>query len=191
MYINWFFQTRGDSVKLFHISTRNKQLNLLDMTIHKKNDLKYVFYIFDSAISFEEFLFAFNSKITKACSEEKGWSIEKLAAEAIFEYVRVQKHPESPSRLFYAYFSDSYEKAIEFNRKWRSDAGAIFEFTADIDKIFYYDMDIFDDAVKLFEKGVTQKSYEDAMALAEIYWNAKSQKNIEILYKGYPVLTRI
>ena len=106
-------------MELFHVSTHNKKMNSIDMGIKKKCDIRYVSYLFYSATSFEEFLSAFNSDITKACSAEKKWSPEKLATEAIFEYVRTEKHPESPSRLCYAYFSESYEKAKEFNEKYR------------------------------------------------------------------------
>ena len=161
------------------------------MGIKKKCDIRYVSYLFYSATSFEEFLSAFNSDITKACSAEKKWSPEKLATEAIFEYVRTEKHPESPSRLCYAYFSESYEKAKEFNEKYRSGNGAIFKFTADPQNTYHYDMDIFDEAVKMFETGVTLKSYEKVMALAEIYWNQTIKGETEILYKGYPILTRL
>lgn len=178
-------------MKLFHVSTNNKKMNSVDMATNKKHDIKYVFYLFYSATSFEEFLFAFNSDITKACSKEKQWSPEKLAAEAIFEYVRVRKHSESPSRLYYAYFSESYEKAKEFNEKHRSGNAAIFEFTADPKNVYRYDMDIFEDAVKTFENGVTLENYEKVIVLAETYWNQTIHGETEILYKGYPILTRL
>ena len=49
----------------------------------------------------------------------------------------------------------------------------------------------FDSAVKLLETGLNVCSFKRIFDIADIYWKAENNKNIEILYKGHPILKRI
>ena len=178
-------------MKLYHVSCHNANKELLDMRESIKDDLRFVYPLLVVVHSYEDFLFTFNSQFMLNQSAIKGWSIYKIAAEAIFEWVRLRKYPDSPSRLLYAYFTSSIESALSFNENYRSGQGAIFEFEGDADKCYRYDMDIFYSAVKLLETGLNEYSFNRIFDIADIYWKAENNQNIEILYKGHPILKRI
>ena len=178
-------------MKLYHVSCWNAGKEVFDMRESIKDDLRFVYPLLVVAHSYEDFLVTFNSQFMYKQSAIKGWSVCKIAAEAIFEWVRLRKYPDNPSRLLFAYFTDSMTLAETFNKKERKGQGAIFECEGDVDSCYYYDMDIFDSAVKLLEAGLNECSFKCIFDMADIYWKAESNKNIEILYKGYPILKRI
>ncbi len=179
-------------MKLYHVSGINKNKPEIDMRQSSKCDVTYVYFLMDAMQTYDEFHRMYNHSLVEQCSKEKGWSKEKIAAEAIFEYVRLTEFSASPSRLLYAYFTDSIQKAKTFNKVERNNNGDYFYFEADEDKIYYYDMDIFDQAVKeLNETGFTEKSFEYIKSIARKYWLTSKEGNIEILYKGRPVLKNI
>ena len=178
-------------MKLYHVSRHNADKEILDMRESIKDDLRFVYPLLVVVHSYEDFLVTFNSHFMHNQSTIKRWSICKIAAEAIFEWVRIKKYPDSPSRLLFAYFTDSMALAVAFNKKEREEQGAIFEFEGDIDRCYYYDMDIFDSAVKLLETGLNEYSFKRIFDIADTYWKAENNQNIEILYKGHPILKRI
>lgn len=178
-------------MKLYHVSRIHAKKDILDMSIAPKNDIQFVHPMMVVAHSFENFSKAINSQLVHEQSKIKGWITQKIAAEAIFEYVRSEKYPDHPSRLLFSYFTDSFEAASLFNNTNREGQGAIFEFEAEKNKCYYYDMDIFDFAVNQLITGLTELIFNQIFNIADIYWQAKNNKNIEILYKEHPVLKRI
>ena len=178
-------------MKLYHVSKRHAGEIVLDMSRCIKDDLRFVYPLLVVTHSYEDFFATFNSQFMLNQSTKKEWSVCKIAAEAIFEWVRLRKYPNNPSRLLFSYFTDSLETAEVFNQKEREGQGAIFEFEGDAEKCYYYDMDVFDSAVKLLETGLTLCSFKRIFDIADIYWKAENNKNIEILYKGHPILKRI
>lgn len=178
-------------MKLYHVSCRNANKEILDMREFIKDDLRFVYPLLVVVHSYEDFLVTFNSQFMHNQSHIKNWSVCKIATEAIFEWVRLRKYPNNPSRLLFAYFTNSMALAEAFKEKERDGQGAIFEFEGDVGSCYYYDMDIFDSAVKLLEAGLNECSFKCIFDIADIYWKAENNKNIEILYKGFPVLKRI
>lgn len=178
-------------MKLYHVSRHNADKEILDMSESIKDDLRFVYPLLVVVHSYEDFCATFNSQFMLKLSTKKMWSVCKIATEAIFEWVRLTKYPNSPSRLLFSYFTDSMELAVAFNKKEREGQGAIFEFEGEDDSCYYYDMDIFDSAVKLLEAGLNENSFNRTFDIADIYWKANNNKNIEILYKEHPILKRI
>lgn len=179
-------------MKLYHVSTLNKNKVEINMTESIKNDVIYVYFLMDDMNSYISFCEAYSSQLIEMYSKQKGWSKEKLAVEAIFEYIRLLEYSNNPSRLMYAYFTDSIDKAKAFNKVERNNYGDYFSFEAEEDKIFYYDMDIFDSAVKILENiGLTKITFENVKTIARKYWLTSRNGNTEILYKGRPILKNI
>ena len=179
-------------MKLYHVSRNNKNKPEIDMSQTFKNDMRYVHFLIDVMKSFDEFYKMYNSPLAEQSSKERGWSKEKIATEAIFEYVRFTEYETNPSRMLYAYFTDSIEKAKAFNVDRRENDGDYFSFEADADKIYYYDMDIFHQAVKTLEiHGLTEDVFTNILKSARKYWLTSKEGNTEILYKGNPVLKNI
>lgn len=179
-------------MQLFHVSKRNKNKIEVDMAEFPKGDMQFLSFLIDVVNDYDAFYQTYNSEFMKMCSKKKKWTIEKMASEAIFEFVRRKHYLSSPSRLLYAYFTDSIEKAKKFNEKEREKEGDYFVFDADEDIVYYYDMDMFDSAVKILEKqGVTQQSFERIKEVARKYWLTSKEGNTEILYKGTPILKNI
>lgn len=179
-------------MKLYHVSTFNKNKVEINMTESVKNDVTYVYFLMDNMNAYTNFYKAYNSRLIEMYSKQKGWSKEKLAVEAIFEYVRLVEYTNSPSRLLYTYFIDSINKAKTFNKVERNNCGDYFSFEAEEDKVFYYDMDIFDSAVKTLENiGLKEITFENIKMIARKYWMTSEDGNTEILYKGRPILKNI
>ncbi|MBQ8575529.1 MAG: hypothetical protein IJ447_05730 [Clostridia bacterium] len=179
-------------MKLYHVSTLNKNKVEINMTESVKNDVIYVYFLMDNMNAYTNFYQAYSSQLIEMYSNQKGWSKEKLAVEAIFEYVRLLEYSNSPSRLLYAYFTDSIDNAKTFNQVERNNCGDYFSFEAEEDKVFYYDMDIFDSAVKTLESvGLTEIAFENLKMLARKYWLTSRDGNTEILYQGRPILKNI
>lgn len=176
---------------LFHVSKINRNKDEIDMSSSIKNDIKYAYFLIDAMNRYQDFHSVFNSKIIQMYATEKDWTKEKIAVEAVFEYIRLTEYPNSPSRLLYTYFTDSLDSAKIFNHTERNGEGSIFKFDADGDKVFYYDMDIFHSAVRLLETiGLTQKTFEKLITLSRKYWLTDKDGNTEIIYKGHPVLKK-
>lgn len=164
----------------------------IDMGQHVKCDVVYVYFLMDAMQTYDKFCQMYNNSLVEQYSKEKGWSNEKIATEAIFEYIGLTEYANSPSRLLYAYFTDSLEKAKIFNKVERENSGDYFFFEGDEKNIYYYDMDIFKHAFKeLRDTGLTEKTFEHIKSLARKYWLTSKEGNIEILYKGRPVLKNI
>ncbi len=179
-------------MKLYHVSTINKNKVEINMNESIKNDVIYVYFLMDKMSAYVDFYKAYNSNLIEMYSSQKGWKIEKIAVEAIFEYIRLFEYPSSPSRLLYTYFTDSIDKAKLFNQVERNNCGDYFSFEAEEDKAYYYDMDIFDSAVKMLENtGLSEISFENIKMIARKYWMTSKDGNSEILYKGRPILKNI
>lgn len=179
-------------MQLFHVSKRNKNKLEVDMAEFLKGDMQFLSFLIDDVNDYDAFYQTYNSEFTKMCSKKKNWTVEKMASEAIFEFVRRKYYPSSPSRLLYAYFTDSIEKAKAFNDLERENQGDYFVFDADDEKIYYYDMDEFHSAVKVLEhQGLTEQYFERIKEIAQKYWRSSKAGNTEILYKGTPVLKNI
>lgn len=179
-------------MKLYHVSTQNKNKKIIDMKKSIKDDMRFVGFLLDRIKGFDDFNQAYNSEFMQISSKKRGWIAQKIVAEAIFEFIRQKDYPSSPSRLMYSYFTDSVEKAKYFNKKERENEGDYFVFEADEEKVYYYDMDVFNAAVKVLEKqGLTEQSFEKVKEFARTYWLTSEEGNTEILYKGSPVLENI
>ena len=179
-------------MKLYHVSKNNKNRDVIDMKTFVKNDMEFVGFLLDSVQEYNCFYQAYNSEFMQMCVERKGWSAEKIASEAVFEYIRKNDYTSSPSRLSYAYFTDSIEKAMSFNKEERENEGAYFVFEADEEKVYYYDMDLFDMAVRILENDkLTENSFRKINDIAKKYWLGSKEGNTEILYKGNPVLEKV
>ncbi len=179
-------------MKLYHVSRNNKNLDIIDMSKSIKNDIVYVYFLMDNMMEYGDFYHAYHSELMQKYSTEKEWGPNKIATEAIFEYIRLTEYSKSPSRLLYTYFTDSIEKATVFNETERENDGGYFSFDADEDKVYYYDMDIFDSAVEILRaQGLTKMSFEKVKKVARIYWQTSKKGHTEIIYKGNPVLKNI
>ena len=179
-------------MELYHVSVINKNKDVIDMKASVKNDMEFVGFLLNNIKEYSDFYCSYHSDCMKRCSNKKGWSVEKIASEAVFEYVRLTEYSWSPSRLMYTYFTDSVERAKQFNKYKREENGDYFWFDADEDKVYYYDMDAFDSAVKLLKlQGLTEQSFEELKHIARTYWLTSKDGNTEILYKGKPVLKNI
>lgn len=179
-------------MKLYHVSKRNKNIKVIDMNTSIKNDMEFVEFLLENIKEYNRFYQAYHSEFMQICSKNKEWTVEKIASEAIFEFIREKEYPSSPSRLLYAYFTDSVEKAKAFNDLERKNEGDYFVFNADEDKVYYYDMNEFHSAVKVLEhQGLTEQSFEKIKQSARRYWLTSKYGNTEILYKGNPVLKNI
>ena len=93
---------------LFHVSKINRNKDEIDMSSSIKNDIKYAYFLIDAMNRYQDFHSVFNSKIIQMYATEKDWTKEKIAVEAVFEYIRLTEYPNSPSRLLYTYFTDSF-----------------------------------------------------------------------------------
>lgn len=178
-------------MKLYHVSKINKGQKIIDMCKNKKNDVKYVLFLMDEIYNYDRFYKAYRSEQMNTISNEKGWTREKIAAEAIFENIRRSEYTESPSRLLYAYFTDSLEKAKTFNKDQRNNEGDYFSFDADEDKVYYYNMDVFTEAADSLKNGFSKQSFDFVKKKAKEYWTTSKSGNVEILYKGKPILLNI
>ena len=155
-------------MQLYHVSIQNKNKEVIDMNTTIKDDMRFVGFLLDNIKGFDDFYQAYHSEFIQMCSKKRGWIVEKIASEAIFEFIRQSDYPSSPSRLVYAYFTDSIEKAKAFNGLERENKGDYFVFDADEDKVYYYDMDVFDSAVKVLEeRGLTEQSFEKTKGFAK------------------------
>ena len=92
-------------MKLYHVSSRNADKEVFDMAESIKDDLRFVYPLLVVVHSYEDFLVTFNSQFMYKQSAIKQWSVCKIATEAIFEWVRLRKYPDNPSRLLFAYFT--------------------------------------------------------------------------------------
>lgn len=88
-------------MKLYHVSRNNKNKPEIDMSQTLKNDMCYIHFLIDVMKSFNEFYKMYNSPLAEQYSKERGWSKEKIATEAIFEYVRFTEYETNPSRMIY------------------------------------------------------------------------------------------
>lgn len=124
-----------------------------------------------------------------------GWEPYRIVAELIFEYIRENEYPDSPSRLVYPFFFKNFDDAISFNREYRNGKGGIFLSEADAAKVHYYDMDLFtevSDAIR--DNGdapLTEALYIHAQKNAWEYWKTSKDGTTEILYAGFPTVTNI
>ena len=179
-------------MKLYHVSGNNKNVDEIDMSTSIKNDISYVYFLMDNMMEYSSFCQMYHSQLIQRYSQEKGWGLEKIATEAIFEYIRLTEYSSNPSRLLYAYFTDLIDGAKIFNQTQRADNGDYFSFDADENQAYYYDMDMFDLAVKTFEtNGLTEQSFEKIKQISRSYWLTSKHCNTEIIYKGHPVLKNI
>lgn len=145
--------------------------------------------------SFEQFYLEYNRPIISKLGKEKKWIVEKIATEAIFEYIRQKQYFYKPSRLSSTYFTNSLDAAEKFNNVNREGEADIFTFNADKNNAFCFNMDIFKNACVSFEtRGLTLDTFLYAKHLAEIYWKGYegiNNDNCEILYLGMPILKNI
>lgn len=179
-------------MKLFHVSVINKNIDVIDMRKTVKNDYIYVEPLINNVNTFSGFNRGYYDPCMQQKAKTKGWTLNKLATEAIFEYIRFSEYPNSPSRLLSAYFTDSLIAAKEFNQKQRAGNGDFFWFEADDREVYYYDMGLFHLAVTSFDtSGITEANYNNALILARKYWLTSRNGETEVLYKGIPVLTNI
>ena len=181
-------------MELYHVSTQNRSLDVLDMSRMPKQDFDSVKKLVDDVRIFPDFYKELNSSKMQQFSLERGWIKEKIAAEAIFEYVRREEFKEKPSRLYSAYYTASSENAYSFNRRQRGGRGAIFVFTADESKSFCFNMDIFHKACVCFqEEEIREESVKKVVMVAREYWKGYeniASSNSEILYLGNPILEK-
>lgn len=182
-------------MKLYHVSTINKDKKKLDLSQEPKQDIRFTGNLVYNVSLFERFYSEYNMPIISELGKERGWIVEKVATEAVFEYIRQKQCFYKPSRLSSTYFTNSLENAKMFNNTEREGKAAIFTFNADENNAFYFNMDIFHNVCASFKSnGITNDTFQYAKQLAEIYWKGYegiNNTNCEILYLGLPILENI
>lgn len=179
-------------MKLYHVSGFHKDKSSIDFSISAKPTRDPMLEQVPQARSIRLLRDVYNNSELLSAT---GWKPYKIVAELIFEYIRKNEYPDSPSRLVYPFFSKNLDDAILFNREYRNGEGGIFICEADAAKVHYYDMDLFtevSDAVR--DNGdapLTEALYIHAQNNAREYWETSKDGTMEILYEGFPTATNI
>lgn len=185
----------GFEMKLYHVSTINKDKKNLDLSIDPKQDIQFTGDLVYNVSSFERFYAEYNTPMISELARKRGWIKEKVATEAVFEYIRQKQYFYKPSRLLSTYFTNSLENAEIFNKREREGKAAIFTFDADSNNVFCFNMDLFHRAcVSVESNGLKDDTFQYTKRLAEIYWQGYegiNNRDCEILYLGLPILKNI